>query len=245
MMRFFSILILNALCLFAVAQSSTTTPIQDEEVRRWRIGISLQSDNGFTNPYIRTSVIILPLVDRKDAVVFAADYQIFAKLPILFVTSEFSIFQGTAGNDDFRWLAANDWPGEPFLEHADIRYLHAGLGLRIEPLAKRRFSPYLGWQLHVSVPRRLEYAYESFSRPGFGPVEQLDITGGRKINQGWKFNAGLRAKLHPRWSASLGVYHAYMAFSSKWAGLAQRQFLDNVFMRLDIGGVEFRCQYSI
>ncbi len=227
-------------------QASQEVPATtQQQLRRWRVGFSLQSDNGFSNPYLRTGLLILPRVQRQDAALLVADYQVFRSFPALRLSSSLGYYNVTAGNQELRWLAATNWPGQPFIEQAKLNYLHLGIGLLIEPFAQRRFSPYLGWQMQFVFPDELEYSYQTVDGPSLVSVDNVDVTGGEQATRGWMMNFGLRAHLHPRWTASVGIYHAFMEFQADWPTIDQRPFIDRAYMRLDGGGLELRCQFSI
>lgn len=219
--------------------------VKRQNLDRWRVGIRLQSDNGFSNPYLRSGSLILPRVQRQDAALLVADYQVFRSFPALRLSSSLGYYNVTAGNQDLRWLEATNWLGQPFIEKIKLNYIHLGIGLLLEPFAQRRFSPYLGWQMQLAFPDELEYSYQTVVGPSLVSVDNVDITGGEQVTRGWIMNFGLRARLHPRWTASVGIYHTYMEFQADWPTIDQRPFIDRAFMRLDGGGLELRCQYSI
>ena len=181
---------------------------------------------------------------RATSLQLVGDYQIFRKKPALRLSAEFGYYQVTAGNNELHWLTINGWRGQPFFEQVQMNYAHAGVGILIEPFGKKSFSPYLGWQLQFAFPDQLEYHYKNFAGAGLSPKDQVYIKGGEEVARGWKLNFGFRAELHSRWALSFGMYHCYMDFYANWPPFEQRQVLDAI-MRVDGGGFEIRCQYSI
>ncbi|MEL6656225.1 MAG: hypothetical protein AAFP77_09275 [Bacteroidota bacterium] len=244
-MRFLPVIFICLLWFCASAQSAEVAPTVKTKNKRWRIGAILHSDNSSPNPYLGTGSLILPRTERKNSLVLASDFQVFRAMPVIFITTELGHYRVRAGNDNLNWLDANNWTGAPFVESVQMKYTHFAIGIRAEPFGRHRFSPYLSYLMQYAFPRDIAYDYQSFTSPTFGPLDMVQINGGGKISQGWKVNAGLRARLHPRWFASIGFYHVFMDFLADWPVLNQRRFVQRTYMRLDGGGVELRCQFAI
>ena len=244
-MRLILSMSLAILCTCVIAQESSIEFSTDAEaVKKWRIGLALHNDNGQSNPYHRTGILILPRVRRTNGALLVADYQIWRARPALRLSAEVGYYDISAGNNELRWLDINRWSRQSFVEHVQMNYVHLGFGFLIEPFPRRQFSPYLGWQVQFAFPDQLQYSYEDFAGTSLSPQDQYEITGGERVNRGWKLHLGIRMQLSPRWTTSFGYYHAYMDFWADWPPLERRQFLDAI-MRLDVGGIALKCLYAI
>ena len=237
---FFSLLFfaLNAQVIVA------SPPISDGTPMRWRVGIAAHSDNGYTDPYLGQANFIIPRLKRANQLQVVADYMPFRKARAFRVSSEIGFYRVEAGNNDMRQLAANQWPNQLFYESIEMDYIHLGLGVLVEPFAETQFSPYLGLQAQIAVPTALDYNLYRLSSNRYGNFDQQTITGGEQTTVGWEVSTGLRGQLTPRWTASVGFYHAYLNFRANWPESSFRSF-PNGIMRLDGGGVELRCQYVL
>lgn len=211
---------------------------------RWRIGLALQNDNGYWNPYARASTLIIPKAARPLAIHFVADFLPFQSIPFLWLNAEISRYQISGGNRDFRWLDINQWPEAYFIEETRMNYWHGGVGFSIEPFAKRRISPYIGGQLLIVAPTEVNYRFRGFDDMTTRIVTDIQFNSGEQWALGWEVNVGFRVQLTSRINTAFGFYHVYTDFRADWPSLEQRSFPDGI-MRLNQGGLEIKCQFSI
>lgn len=231
------------LSLFPLLVFGQETIADSTNSSRWRLGLAVQLDNGYKDPYIRTSNLLIPKVDRPDAIQLTADYLPFRSVPYLWLNAEFSYYKVTAGNSDQVFLGLEQ-PEVYFYEKMEMNYWHAGLGMIVEPFRQTRFSPYLGGQFLVIMPTKIDYRLVRIDGETSETLDDIRINSGEQTNFGWEVNVGVRAQLTKRISAALGFYHVYTNYQADWPELEQRTFSDGI-MRLDRGGVELRCQYGI
>ena len=212
--------------------------------RELRVGVQTQMDWNLLEPYTTLNNMWVLQMDRPQTVSLKVDYQIFKHKKILYATAGISQYEIQAPGDSTHFTRSVSDYRQKFQEQSSVDFWQLALGLGTEIFGQSRCSPYIQVDALIARPTATTYEirFDETSDDNF--PNYLFIQGGTRTSLGFQIRSGLRVNILRRISISAGLYFANLNLKHRWPELPRRP-LDDTFMELENGGLEFSCQYRI
>ncbi|WP_020536245.1 hypothetical protein [Lewinella cohaerens] len=210
--------------------------------KKARIGLSYSSDHSPNDPYTWQANNIVAVIQRDLVLELNIGLQPFKNINIL-RTQLLIGYNQTNFDKGFKdsWLLQN-WNGNGFEETIGYNSWQLGLGMQVEPFAKKIISPYFSGHLLLAIPSHIHYELSQASGgldfPGY-----REVNGGGRVSPGFKVDTGLRLLPFKHFCFTFGVYYIEQDVLVDWPTFSGRNH-EKVLLALENTGVRMSLQYS-